>query len=418
MFQGFVPMVWLLAGAVAGAAAAWLVLRARGAVLAEKLARTEESAAQADAVRRENESLKVKLAEEQTARAADREKLDWIGAAQQQLRETFKALAADALRENAGQVLHDAGDKVVKPLETSLAKLEEQVRELESKRAGAYQGLLSQLGEMQRANSELARTTATLSQALQSSNVRGRWGELQLRRVVELAGMQRHVDFTEQEQKDDSRPDLVVRMPGGGVLPIDAKTTMSAYLEALGARDEETRKTRLAEHADALRRRIRELGEKQYWKQFTPAPEFVVMFVPIEASLSAAFEQRPDMLEYAFEQRVLLTAPVTMLALLKAIAFGWQQQQVAGNIKAIEEECREFYARLMPFLRKLGETGAKLDQAVQAYNAGVGSLQARILPAARRLKELGAGNEELPEPKTLERRSRPLELDGAENGEG
>lgn len=365
---------------------------------------------EAAALRAENEVLRAR-------RDADAEKLTWVDRAQTELREAFEALAARAIRENAGQIAGDA-EKVVKPLKETLEKLEGHLRDLETKRAGAYGELLAQLGGLQSANAELNRTTATLSQALRSSGVRGRWGELQLRRVVELAGLQEHVDFVEQEARGEGRPDMIVKLPGGGELPVDAKAPMDAYLDAIAATDDVTRAAKLDAHADALRRRLRELGEKVYWKQFRQAPEFVAMFVPVESCLAAAFERDPNLLEFAMERQVLLVTPVTLLALLKSVAWGWSQQRVAANIRQIEELCRDFYARLQPFLARFADTGKKLDQAVDAYNATVGSVTDRVLPAVRKLKELGAGADEPPEPKAIERRARRAPAAGETGGDG
>lgn len=389
-------------GLVLGSGLAWLWSRSRTAVLRERLDVAERTQGETAELRGENERLKIEAAELKKEREADAAKVSWVDRARAELERTFTALAAQALKENAGQVMQDASDKLVQPLGKTLENLAGQVRDLESKRAGAYGELLVQIRDLQQANVQLTHTTTTLSQALQSSTVRGRWGEMQLRRVVELAGLQRHVDFSEQAQREDGRPDLIVHLPHGGSLPIDAKATLTAYLESLNAPDEDTRKARLEEHADALRQRIKELGEKQYWKQFKPAPEFVVMFVPIESSLGAAFECRPDLLEVAVAQRVLLATPVILLALLKAVAFGWQQQQVAENIQIIERECRQLYERLIPFVEHLRDMGVRLEGAVKSYNAGVGSLQSRVFPVAERLKELGAGSEPLPALKPVE----------------
>ncbi|MEK7474947.1 MAG: DNA recombination protein RmuC [Candidatus Coatesbacteria bacterium] len=367
--------------------------------------RTEGAAA---ALRAEHEALKAH-------READADKLAWIDRAQAELREAFEALAARAIRENGAQMVGDA-ERVVKPLKETLDRLEGHVRDLETKRAGAYGELLNQLGSLQSANAELTRTTATLSQSLRSSGVRGRWGELQLKRVVELAGLQVHVDFVEQEARGEGRPDMIVKLPGGGELPVDAKAPMDAYLDALAATDDAARSAKLDAHAEAIRRRLKELGDKVYWKQFRQAPEFVAMFVPVESCLSAAFERDPGLLEFAMSRQVLLVTPVTLLALLKTVAWGWQQQHVAANVLQIEELCREFYGRLQPFLARFAETGKKLDQAVESYNATVGSVTDRVLPAVRRLKELGAGAEEPPEAKTIEHRPRRAEGTGDSRG--
>jgi len=217
-----------------------------------------------------------------------------------------------------------------------------------------------------------------------------------------MAGLMKHVDFSEQTQVAGERPDMVVNLPNGGSLPVDAKAPMTAYLDSLSLPPGEAHKAKLEDHANALRSRIRDLGSKAYWKQFEPAPEFVVLFVPIEACLSAAFEVKPDLLEFAIEQKVLVCSPVTLLALMKAVAFGWQQQSFGENVKQIETLNRELYTRLGPWLEHLKEMGARLDATVKAFNSGVGSLETRVLPVAEKLRELGAGSEELPAPKPVE----------------
>jgi len=399
-----------LAGLALGAVLAWLWSRTRSAALAERLSAAERTVGEFSPLRDENEKLKVRLGELEQKLRSETEKLSWIDGARREMEIVFKALAADALRENSGQAIADARDKVVIPLADTLNRLDRQVRELEGKREGAYGELARQLGDIQVANAELTRTTTTLSQALRDSGVRGRWGEMQLRRVVELAGLQKHVDFTEQEKAEEGRPDMVVRLPNGGCLPVDAKANMTAYLEALSAPDERSRKAKMDEHGRKVREQARKLGEKKYWEQFESAPEFVVMFVPVESCLSAAFESQPTLMEYAMESRVLLATPVTLLALLKSVAFGWQQQNVAEGIKEIERECRELHARLIPFVEHVRAMGTGLEGAVDAYNRGVGSLKSRILPVAERIAELGAGGGEMPEPKAIEDRPRKADI--------
>lgn len=227
--------------------------------------------------------------------------------------------------------------------------MDKQVRELEQKREGAYQSLEKHLGQLGQAQTQLRDTTVTLAQALKSSTVRGRWGELQLRRVLELAGMTSHVDFDEQVTTDEGRPDVIVHLPNQGILPVDAKTPMTAYLAAIEA-DEKEQQAKLAAHAQAMRNRIQELGRKQYWDQFERAPEMVIMFVPSEACLSAAFEQDPALLEFGMGKHVLITTPFTLLALLRAVAYGWQQQQITENVREIAKQGQELYERVIKFL--------------------------------------------------------------------
>ena len=218
-----------------------------------------------------------------------------------------------------------------------------------------------------------------------------------------MADLVAHVDFEEQATTGEGRPDMIVHLPNQGILPVDSKTPMLAYLEALEDGEGSTRETRLKEHATAIRGRIRELSQKRYWEQFERAPEVVVMFVPNDACLSAAFEKDPDLLEYAMQQRVLPTTPVTLLALLKTVAYGWQQHKVAENAREIAKQGRELHDRLGKFVEHFQRTGSGLDNAVKAYNEAVGSLESRLFPAARRLKEMGAASADVPLPANVDR---------------
>jgi DNA recombination protein RmuC len=387
-------------------------LKVHAAETAEKLKASEFLQAEVVSLRKENEGLKTEAATLRAQHKAAQDMIAWVGDAEKVLKEAFKGAATDVVVGTSGQVARQAGE-VVSPLKESLDRLDGYVRNLEAKRAETYGELQTQLGNIQSANVELTRTTIKLSQALRSSGVRGKWGELQLERVAELAGMVKGVHYIVQEQRGEGRPDMIVKLPGGGELPVDAKAPMEAYLDSLDAADDSSRSAKLDAHAEALKRRITDLGRKEYWKQFANAPEFVVMFIPIESSLAPAFDRAPDLLELAVDRRVLIATPVTLLALLKTVVWGWQQQNVAANIRQIEELCRDFYSRLQPFLAKFEDTGKKLGQAVDSYNATVGSYTDRVLPAVRRLKELGAGTEDPPDAKAVERR--PRQADGGGN---
>jgi DNA recombination protein RmuC len=330
---------------------------------------------------------------------AEREKVMWTEIAEQKLREAFTALASQSLSTNSEQFLTNAQKELktlVDPLTQKLDTMDQQVRALETKREGAYGKLGEQLRSLGEAQSQLQRTTVSLEQALKSPTARGRWGELQLRRVVELAGMVHHVDFDEQPTTDEGRPDMIVRLPGGGVLPVDAKASATAYLDAMQAEGDQ-RLTKLAEHVRAMRSRIQDLSRKQYWAQFDRAPELVVMFVPFESALSAAFEKDPDLLEYGIGQHILVASPVTLLALLRAVAFGWQQQQITENARQIANEGRELYARVLNVLKPFRDAGTHLGRAVEAYDQAIGSLEHRLFPALHRMKDLTASSGELPE---------------------
>jgi len=343
--------------------------------------------------------LRVTNAQLEQELRTEREKVQWTEIAEQKLREAFTALASQSLSSNSQQFLTNAQKELktlVDPLSQKLDTMDQQVRALETKREGAYGKLGEQLRTLGEAQSQLQRTTVSLEQALKSPTARGRWGELQLRRVVELAGMVSHVDFDEQPTTDEGRPDLVVRLPGGGVLPVDAKASATAYLDAMQS-EGDRRSTKLSEHVRAMRSRIQDLSRKQYWSQFERAPELVVMFVPFESALSAAFEKDPDLLEYGIRQHILVASPVTLLALLRAVAFGWQQQRITENARQIASEGRELYARILNVIKPFRDAGTHLGRAVEAYDQAVGSLEHRLFPALHRMRDLTASSDELPE---------------------
>ena len=376
-----------------------------------------------------DEALRIELAKLQSEKEAQADKEEWIQKAEEKLREAFDSLAGKSLRHNADAFLKQAqrqmtgvlnevrGDwktqksemqNLMTPVRENLDKLDGHVRSLEEKREGAYRALGQQLKELMDMQHKLQTTTVTLSQALKSSSVRGQWGEIQLRRVVELAGMERYVAFEEQVSGDSGRPDMVVYLPGGGELPVDAKTPMTAYLEAAEAGDDAAYKDYMRAHAQAVRGRVRELGQKAYWSQFEKSPEVVVMFVPVEASVAAAFEEDPGLLEYALQSKVLITTPVTLLAFLKAVAYGWQQQAVSENARQIAAVGKELYQRITPFFRHLNNLRRHIDQTVESYNQSIGSLERRILPSVNRLQELDVGDSELDTPQPIDQRTRSL----------
>jgi len=345
--------------------------------------------------------LVVRLAQAEATLRAEREKNLWTEDAKDQFRNTFRVLATDELESRSSQLKTTAKEEltgVIGPLKEELSKLDKQVRELEAKREGAYSSLGAQLQGLHNLQDSLRQQTTTLAQALKSPTVRGRWGEIHLRRLVELSGMGRHVDFSEQESTDAGRPDMVIRLPEKGIVPVDSKVPLDAFLRAMDTEDEEARRQLMAEHARAFRGRIRELAQRAYWEQFERIPEVVVMFVPVEASLSAAFQSDRDLFEYALQNKVLVTSPIALFALLRSIAFGWQQQQVAENAEQIAAQGKALYERVATFVGHVAGMGKSLDASVKKYNEAVGSLDARVLPAARRLRELGVGNAEIEAP--------------------
>jgi DNA recombination protein RmuC len=350
---------------------------------------------------KESGTLRIRIAALEQDHVIDADKLQWVEQAEQKMRDAFKALASDALQSNSKSLTALTKKDiqgVVDPLKKNLESLDGHVRELEKNRQGAYKSLEQQLKQVQETHAKLHETTLTLTQALRSPTVRGRWGEIQLRRVVEMAGMVKNVEFDEQVSTDLGRPDMIAHLPNGGVLPVDAKVPLNSYLDAMESSDEELRKGHLKAHAKAMRDRIRELAQKKYWDQFESSPDFVVMFVPNEACLGAAFEYDSQLLEYAIENKVLISSPVTLLALLRTVAYGWQQHQITANAMKIANEGRELYGRLETFIQRLADVGKNLKKSVDSYNRAVGSLDRRLIPAARRFEELGLSTSELNAP--------------------
>jgi DNA recombination protein RmuC len=360
------------------------------------------------------EDLTVRLARADASLEAEREKNAWTEESKRQLENTFKALAGEELEARANSLKTTAKEQlegVVDPLKNELGKLDEHVRLLESKREGAYSQLNTQINLLRTLQESLKEQTTTLAQALRAPTVRGRWGEVQLRRLAELAGMLDHVDFDEQASGDSGRPDMIVRLPQGGVLPIDSKVSLGAFLEAMEADDEETRKRGLIAHSKAVRARVTELSKKAYWEQFgEDTPEVVVMFVPVEASLGAAFQHDPSLFEYAFDNRVLVVSPVLLFALLKTVAHGWQQHRIAENAAHIAEHGKNLYDRVLRFLDLFSGVGKSIESSVKKYNEAVGSLDGRLLPAARRFRDMIAASKDVESPERIERRTRALSL--------
>jgi DNA recombination protein RmuC len=280
---------------------------------------------------------------------------------------------------------------------------------VDKNREGSFQAVRSQLEGLAQAQEQLRSAAEGLSRSLRSPNVRGKWGEIQLRRIVELAGMLEQCDFTEKESTTDGdgqrlTPDLVVKLPGGTSIVVDSKVPIDAYLAAVNATSETDRDARLVDHARQVRDHVRALGSKEYWRQFEPSPEFVVMFLPLEPLLASAFEQDGSLLEQASALRVIPATPMTLLALLKAVAYGGQQQQLAQNAEEIRSIGRELYERLATMVDHLEGVGRNIKQAADSYDRFVGSLEQKVVPGARRFKELGVSSSkdvELPEPLNL-----------------
>ncbi|TYC00591.1 MAG: DNA recombination protein RmuC [Kosmotoga sp.] len=319
------------------------------------------------------------------------ENLDWLSKAKDDLEKIFKSVASDVTQNNTENFFKTANNKlgdVLDPMKKELKNLQTYINEVENKREKAYGGLEKHLEELSKTSNQLQTGITKLSSSLRNTSSRGRWGEYQLRRIVELAGMTEHIDFEEQIGNEYGRPDMIIKLPKGGDIPVDAKTPMNAYLEAVEAENENEREEKLKQHVKNIKKTINDLSRKSYWEQFKSTPDFVIMFIPIEAAVSAAFEKDSQLLEEAIDKKVLITTPVTLLALLKSVAFGWQQLQLAENAKKIADEGKELYGRVSTFLNHMDNVGSRMKSLVQAYNDAVGSLESRLLPGARKFKDM------------------------------
>ena len=330
------------------------------------------------------------------------------------LRAVFDSVAGETLRANSEVFLRMAREtlsreqvvgasalkerevaisQLIEPLRVALERTEAQAQSLERERRDAFTSLRTQIESLAGGNAQLQHETRALVTALRRPEVRGRWGEITLRRVVELAGLSAHCDFTEQLQVTGTdgvlRPDLVVHMPDGRDLVIDVKTPLDAYLEAHEATSEESRQLQLRRHAQQLAGHVRQLASKAYWAQFQTSPEFAVLFLPGDQFLSAALAERPELMDNALKMAVIIATPSTLIALLKSVAYGWRQAAVAQNAAIIRDLGQELYSRLATFTTHLGKVGQRLGGAIEAYNSAVGSLERQVLPQARRFTDLG-----------------------------
>ncbi len=368
-------------------------------------------------------------------RRQSEERIKALDEARDQLRETFSAMASDALKHNSGEFLklaqenlksfhvqaegelaqrEKAVENLVKPIREALEKTEVQIRRMENERKEAYGSLTKHIETMADAQRMLQGETRNLVQALRRPEVRGQWGEMTLKRLAELAGMVDRCDFFEQEEVQSDagkqRPDMVVRMPDSRDIVIDAKTPLDAYLSAVEANDDATRQRELERHARRVRDRVRELSAKAYWQQFRNAPDFVVLFIPGDQFLSAALDHDRSLLEDALAAKVILATPTSLVALLRAIAFGWRQEALTENAERIRELGEDLYQRLGTFAEHLVKLGKSLDASVATYNKAVGSFDSRILPGARKFAELGiAAKNEVAEVDQVERASRAVQ---------
>jgi len=414
-----------LLGLAFGAALGWFIAQSRSAAVTERarLLTTDLDSARASLTEISNAKSQIEsaLAAE---RASAAEKISALTDAHDRLTNSFKALSADALRSNNQSFLElaretfgklhqqsadelgkrqQAIDSMVKPLKESLEKVDAKIGEIEKSRASAYGQLSEQLKSLGTAQTSLQAEAAKLTTALRSTTTAGTWGELQLRRVVEMSGMSSYCDFTEQQSAGSFRPDLIVRLPGGQQIVIDAKAPNDAYREAANASDDAVRTVKLAEHAAKVRSHIDALGAKNYWEQFQPSPEFVVLFLPGDQFLSGALQGDPTLIDRAIAKKVLLATPATLIALLKAAAYGWRQESVSKNAEEIAELGRALYDRISGFAEHLDKVGRSLESAGKSYNSAVGAFEGTLLPGARKFAELGAkGAKALPDPAPIE----------------
>ena len=444
--------IGLLVGLLLGGLFAGLWVAGRLRVQSQRAeATTDELRKQLDLDRQDRMALGRELAEAQQARAAAEARIESVtkqladertllDQARQELLHSFQGLSGEALRQNneaflklasvSFEALHakadgalqqrqEAIDGLVRPLQESLQRYDDHMRLLEQSRQSAYGGLDQHLKSLAESHQRLQQETGNLVKALRAPAVRGQWGEITLKRVAELAGMVEHCDFVEQQSvtAEDGRfrPDMVVQLPGGRRIIVDAKTVLSAYLDAHDARDEAQRAEALRRHAEQVRKRMDDLSLKAYWSQFDRAPEFVVLFLPGEQFLGAALDQDPRLIEEGFARGVVLATPATLVALLRAVAYGWRQERMTAHAEEAGRLGKDLYERMAVLADHVNEVGHALSKSVSAYNRAVGSLETRILPAARRFKELGVSSDkEIPllEPAELvPRKALPLDAE-------
>ncbi|MFZ0043059.1 MAG: DNA recombination protein RmuC [Solirubrobacteraceae bacterium] len=413
--------LWLALGVIIGAGIAAFALRPRLRALAGEASRASAEASRAGELERDLVRVRADLEHEQ-ARAAER--LATVSDAQERLSASFKALSAEALQSSVAQLTElaraqlqtvqtqakgdldkrqQAVEQLVAPLKEQLGRVDGQLLRLDQERRESRGRLEAQLRTLSETGERLRTETGALVTALRKPNARGQWGQMQLRNVVELAGMLRHCDFSEQSSMAGDertlRPDMVVNLPGGKQVVVDAKAPLQGVLDAYEARDEAERERHLRDHARLLRKHVKSLSDKAYWAGMDSAPDMVVMFLPGEHLYSAALETDPQLIEDAMSRRVLIATPTILLALLHSVAYGWQQERVAESAQAISDLGRELHSRLIKLSTLLGTLGTRLNSAVRAYNDTVGSYEARVLPGARRFADHGAVSEgrELPE---------------------
>lgn len=400
------------------ASSAEAIVEERGRDIQKKEADISQLRNELDSERRARVEALTKLEAAQKSFEEQRRLLETMKA---EMADTFNALSKSALEssnesfltlasERLGKIVEETKGRLgehqasinglIKPLQEALKKYEEQIHTIEIRRKQDYTSLDEQIKMLVSTHQQLQKETSNLVTALRKPQVRGRWGEMQLRRVAELSGMSMHCDFTEQQSLDTEkgriRPDMIVHLPMNRKVVVDSKVSLEAYLDAISAETEEEKKGKMERHAQQIRAHMNKLSSKEYWSQFQQSPEFVVLFIPGESFLSAALDIDNTIIEDGIQKRVIIATPTTFIALLRAIAYGWRQEQITKNAQEISELGRQLYERMSILVQHLENIGSNLEKAISAYNKAVGSMESRILPSVRRFKELGVtGAEEI-----------------------
>ncbi len=409
---------WGLVG-IAGLSLLLLAQQRRGKHLQVRLAVAEEKNRQIEAVQMAYEEKERELSAARERIAALVEKLSFMGSTQEKLVDTFKALSSEALEKSNRSFLdlakvsleklyegskgeldkkHQSFVDLIGPVKEALSKVEQNMTQLEKERKGDQEALKEHLKSLVESEKHLRHETSSLVRALRTPIARGRWGEIQLRRVVELAGMVNYCDFYEQSSTETDgamlRPDLLVKLPGGRQVVVDAKVPLEAYLDAMQTENEQEKEVKLLDHARLLRNHLQSLSKKAYWEHFQPTPEFVILFLPAESFFSAALESDPSLLEWGAERKVIIATPTTLIALLRSVAYGWKQESLSKYAEEVSRLGGELYKRVLDMTSHWSKVGRNLSLSVEAYNKTVGSIESRVLVTAKKLQELGAGSSE------------------------